>query len=40
MLSHNSIVMNRILDYYKGFEKIKQLVDVGGGLVALESLLK
>ncbi|ESR56325.1 hypothetical protein CICLE_v10024239mg [Citrus x clementina] len=31
MLSHNSIVMNRILDYYKGFEKIKQLVDVGGG---------
>ncbi|GAY34169.1 hypothetical protein CUMW_282420, partial [Citrus unshiu] len=30
MLSHNSIVMNRILDYYKCFEKINQLVDVGG----------
>ncbi|KAH9727722.1 Flavone 3'-O-methyltransferase 1 [Citrus sinensis] len=32
MLNHTSIVMNRILDSYNGFEQIKQLVDVGGGL--------
>ncbi|XP_052292025.1 anthranilate N-methyltransferase-like [Citrus sinensis] len=32
MLNHTSIVTNRIIDSSKGFEQIKQLVDVGGGL--------
>lgn len=31
---HNgtTIVMKKILKFYKGFERFKQLVDVGGGL--------
>ncbi|KAI9157102.1 hypothetical protein LWI28_016977 [Acer negundo] len=37
MFNHTTIVMKRILNYYKGFEQFNQLVDVGGGLgVALD----
>ncbi|XP_052292030.1 anthranilate N-methyltransferase-like [Citrus sinensis] len=32
MLSHTSIVMEKVLESYKGFEHVKKLVDVGGGL--------
>ncbi|KAI9180868.1 hypothetical protein LWI28_008886 [Acer negundo] len=32
MFSHTTIVMNRILESYKGFVDMKKLVDVGGGL--------
>ncbi|XP_024028456.1 caffeic acid 3-O-methyltransferase 1 [Morus notabilis] len=32
MHSHSTVVMKSILEHYKGFENIKQLVDVGGGL--------
>ncbi|XP_062156624.1 caffeic acid 3-O-methyltransferase-like [Alnus glutinosa] len=32
MFNHTTIVMKNILDSYKGFEHLKQLVDVGGGL--------
>ncbi|KAK3232366.1 hypothetical protein Dsin_004247 [Dipteronia sinensis] len=32
MFNHTTIVMKRILNYYKGFEQFNQLVDVGGGL--------
>uniref|UniRef100_M1BHC2 Caffeic acid O-methyltransferase II n=1 Tax=Solanum tuberosum TaxID=4113 RepID=M1BHC2_SOLTU len=32
MISHTTLVMKNILDTYKGFEDIKALVDVGGGL--------
>ncbi|XP_031251186.1 caffeic acid 3-O-methyltransferase-like [Pistacia vera] len=32
MFNHTTIVINEILQVYKGFESIKQLVDVGGGL--------
>ncbi|KAJ4848142.1 hypothetical protein Tsubulata_039019 [Turnera subulata] len=30
MFNHTTIVMRKVLDAYKGFEHIKQLVDVGG----------
>lgn len=32
MVNHTTIVMKKILECYKGFEEIKRLVDVGGGL--------
>lgn len=32
MVDHTTLVMKNILDTYKGFEDIKTLVDVGGGL--------
>ncbi|XP_044491297.1 caffeic acid 3-O-methyltransferase-like [Mangifera indica] len=32
MFNHTTIIINEILQVYKGFESIKQLVDVGGGL--------
>ncbi|KAK2633898.1 hypothetical protein Ddye_028690 [Dipteronia dyeriana] len=32
MLNHTTIVIKRILNYYKGFEQFNQLVNVGGGL--------
>ncbi|XP_050206964.1 cathecol O-methyltransferase 1-like [Mercurialis annua] len=32
MFNHTTIVMKRILECYNGFEDLKQLVDVGGGL--------
>ncbi|KAK2649938.1 hypothetical protein Ddye_017427 [Dipteronia dyeriana] len=32
MFNHTTIVMKRTLETYKGFEPLKQLVDVGGGL--------
>lgn len=32
MYNHTTIVINNILTVYKGFENVKQLVDVGGGL--------
>ncbi|KAK9279980.1 hypothetical protein L1049_013664 [Liquidambar formosana] len=32
MTSHTTLVMKFVLDKYKGFEGIKELVDVGGGL--------
>ncbi|KAF5464593.1 hypothetical protein F2P56_014662 [Juglans regia] len=32
MLNHTTMVIKKILEYYKGFETLKQLVDVGGGL--------
>lgn len=32
MYNHTTIVIKSILNLYKGFEHLKQLVDVGGGL--------
>lgn len=32
MKNHSTIVMKRVLECYDGFENIKRLVDVGGGL--------
>lgn len=32
MINHTTIIMKRILENYKGFESLKSLVDVGGGL--------
>nr|WKU83438.1 O-methyltransferase 2 [Hamelia patens] len=32
MINHTTIAINRILERYKGFENLKTLVDVGGGL--------
>lgn len=32
MHNHTAIVMKKILEIYKGFEELNQLVDVGGGL--------
>ncbi|XP_065860022.1 cathecol O-methyltransferase 1-like [Euphorbia lathyris] len=32
MFHHTNIVMEKILESYRGFESLKQLVDVGGGL--------
>ncbi|KAJ8534846.1 hypothetical protein K7X08_016574 [Anisodus acutangulus] len=32
MLNHTTVVMKKILENYKGFENLKSLVDVGGGL--------
>lgn len=32
MFNHTTVVMKKILESYKGFEQLKQLVDVGGGL--------
>jgi caffeic acid 3-O-methyltransferase len=39
MFNHTTIVMKNILDSYKGFEHLKQLVDVGGGLGATLNLI-
>lgn len=32
MFSHTAIVVKKILDSYKVFENLKQVVDVGGGI--------
>ncbi|OMO70073.1 O-methyltransferase, family 2 [Corchorus olitorius] len=32
MMNHTTIVMKKILETYKGFEKLNRVVDVGGGL--------
>ena len=32
MINHTKIVMKKVLESYNGFEGIKKLVDVGGGL--------
>ncbi|OMO49312.1 O-methyltransferase, family 2 [Corchorus olitorius] len=32
MSNHTTLIMNKILDVYKGFEGVKVLVDVGGGI--------
>lgn len=32
MANHTTVVMNEILDCYHGFENLKRLVDIGGGL--------
>ena len=32
MYNHTTIVIKKILEVYRGFENLKQLVDVGGGL--------
>ena len=32
MFNHTNIVMKKILESYKGFEQLTQLVDIGGGL--------
>ncbi|XP_040367956.1 caffeic acid 3-O-methyltransferase isoform X2 [Rosa chinensis] len=39
MFDHTTIVIKKILDLYKGFEHLKQLVDVGGGLGVTLSLI-
>lgn len=39
MFNHTTIVIKRILDLYKGFEHLTQLVDVGGGLGVNLSLI-
>jgi hypothetical protein len=32
MINHTTIVMKKVLECYKGFDEVKRLVDVGGGL--------
>lgn len=32
MFNYTTIAMKRVLEVYKGFEHVKRLVDVGGGL--------
>jgi len=32
MINHTTFMMKKVLESYKGFEGIKRLVDVGGGL--------
>ena len=39
MVSFTTLIMRRILDSYKGFEHLTQLVDVGGGLGVALSLI-
>lgn len=39
MFNHTTIVMKKIHHLYKGFEKLTQLVDVGGGLGVTFSLI-
>ncbi|ESR45111.1 hypothetical protein CICLE_v10003737mg, partial [Citrus x clementina] len=39
MHNHKAIVMEKILEIYKGFEELNQLVDVGGGLGTNMSLI-
>lgn len=39
MRNHKALVIKKILEIYKGFEEINQLVDVAGGLGANLSLL-
>eukprot|EP00268_Persea_americana_P061052 TRINITY_DN7669_c0_g1_i1.p1 TRINITY_DN7669_c0_g1~~TRINITY_DN7669_c0_g1_i1.p1 ORF type:complete len:273 (+),score=42.03 TRINITY_DN7669_c0_g1_i1:3-821(+) len=39
MLNHTTIVMKKILETYKGFEGLKEVVDVGGGVGATLNLI-
>lgn len=39
MSDHSTLVMKKILDTYKGFEGVKDLVDVGGGIGATLNLI-
>ncbi|KAH9728020.1 Flavone 3'-O-methyltransferase 1 [Citrus sinensis] len=39
MSSHTSVVMEKVLESYKGFEHVKKLVDVGGGLGATLNMI-
>ncbi|KAJ4835553.1 hypothetical protein Tsubulata_028956 [Turnera subulata] len=32
VMNHSTIVIRKLLESYKGFEQIKQLIDIGGGL--------
>lgn len=32
MMNHSTIVMKKVLECYKGFEEVKRVVDVGGGV--------
>lgn len=32
MINHSTIITKKVLECYKGFEEVKRLVDVGGGL--------
>ncbi|KAJ4835471.1 hypothetical protein Tsubulata_045108 [Turnera subulata] len=32
VMNHRTIVIRKLLESYKGFEQIKQLIDIGGGL--------
>ncbi|XP_058738818.1 cathecol O-methyltransferase 1-like [Vicia villosa] len=32
MINHSTLIMKKVLECYKGFEEVKRLVDVGGGL--------
>ena len=32
MFSHTAIIVKKILESFKGFENLKQVVDVGGGI--------
>ncbi|CAK9162367.1 unnamed protein product [Ilex paraguariensis] len=38
MSSHSALVMEKILETYKGFEGIQEIVDVGGGLGGFEGI--
>ncbi|KAJ8626231.1 hypothetical protein MRB53_019538 [Persea americana] len=39
MSDHSTLIMKKILDTYKGFEGVKELVDVGGGTGATLNLI-
>ncbi|KAK9201089.1 hypothetical protein WN944_016290 [Citrus x changshan-huyou] len=39
MLGHTCVVMEKVLESYKGFEHVKKLVDVGGGLGATLNMI-
>lgn len=39
MFNHSTIAMKRILEHYKGFQNVEQLVDVGGGFGVTLSMI-
>lgn len=39
MYNHTAIIMKKVLEKYKGFESLKELVDVGGGYGANINLI-
>ncbi|KAK9093713.1 hypothetical protein Scep_025182 [Stephania cephalantha] len=39
MFNHTTIIMKKILERYKGFEDVKELVDVGGGIGTTISII-
>lgn len=39
MLNHSTVIMKKMLETYKGFEGLKEVVDVGGGVGAMLNMI-